>query len=353
MMQKTFVRDRGILIWLASGCLMIFIMVIVGGITRLTGSGLSITEWKVVTGTIPPLSEAAWHAEFEKYKQIPQYKLINAHFTLDDFKSIYWWEYIHRLIGRLIGLVFIIPFIYFYIKKRISKELMPQLLIMFLLGALQGFIGWYMVSSGLTENTRVSHLRLALHLAAAFVTFGYIYFVLLKEYNKGKLKHKVKSFFPFILLMLIFIQIIYGAFVAGLQAGYVYNTWPMMGEEWIAESVTFAYNKEGMSSLVNNIATVQFIHRNLAYLIAVASVFWWLKARKGNEWQARTANMLMTIVLIQAVIGIFTLLSHVPVWMGVLHQAMAFILFAAAIWNYYIFRYHADDIRIKNVALSH
>jgi len=328
-------KDRGILIWLLSGCLLIFVMVVVGGITRLTGSGLSITEWKVVTGSVPPLSEAAWQEEFEMYKQIPQYQLLNAHFELSDFKKIYFWEYIHRLIGRMIGVVFLIPFIYFWMKKRISKELMPRLIIMFLLGGLQGFIGWYMVSSGLSENTRVSHYRLALHLGTAFFTFGYIFYVYLRE--AGNRKFEGKATVPLIMTILVFVQIILGAFVAGTHAGYVYNTWPDMEGEYIPESFTFALQKDGWSSLFNNLASVQFIHRCMAYLVTAGIIYMWWKLKEDrDDVKKRAVNIYIFIVVIQVMLGIYTLLAHVPVWMGVLHQAMAFVLFATAIVNYYI-----------------
>ena len=320
-------------------------MVIVGGITRLTGSGLSITEWKIVTGVIPPLNEYDWQREFEKYKQIPQYKLLNSYFDISDFKKIYFWEYLHRLIGRMIGLVFLIPFIYFYTKGQISKQLLPRCIMMFLLGALQGTIGWYMVSSGLSENIRVSHLRLALHLGTAFITFGYIFYVLLKEIYSTDINYDKKSFsfsIPLIMLILIFCQIIMGALVAGLHAGYIYNTWPKMEDQWVADAVPFSWQKEGWSSIFNNIVMVQFIHRMLAYLVAILVTGWWLlQKRKYTDQlaQLRTSNLLMTAEVIQVALGIFTLLAHVPVWMGVLHQAMAFVLFASAIYLNFMHRF--------------
>jgi heme a synthase len=334
-------KDTGIQIWLLCGCLLIFLMVIVGGITRLTGSGLSITEWEVVTGTLPPLNDAAWQVEFDKYKQIPQYQLLNSHFELSDFKRIYFWEYIHRLIGRLIGLVFLIPFLYFYVKKRISKELMPRLIVMFLLGALQGAIGWYMVSSGLTENTRVSHYRLALHLGTAFITFGYIFYTLLLEYGKtNHIRLKDKNYFPKGILLLVFLQIILGAFVAGTHAGYIYNTWPDMEGEYIPESFTFAFQKDGWVSLFNNPASVQFIHRCMAYLVTLVILYWWWKQQKEqSDIRKRVVNLLLYVLLLQVILGIYTLLAQVPVWLGVAHQAMAFVLFAAAIYHYYIYQH--------------
>jgi cytochrome c oxidase assembly protein subunit 15 len=325
--------------WLFLGCFLIFGMVVVGGITRLTGSGLSITEWKVVTGTIPPLNEEQWNIEFEKYKQIPQYALINSNFTLSDFKFIFFWEYIHRLFGRLIGLVFVAGFVYFYRKKAISKELLPRLITMFILGGIQGFLGWYMVSSGLTENVRVSHIRLAIHLTFAFITFGYIFYVALTELFPNKLTSvyavtKYKKWSQFLLIVLT-LQIIYGAFVAGTKAGLIYNTWPKMEQDWIPESVSFAFAKDGFSSLYNNLVTVQFIHRLLAYTLTLIVLFIGWKVNTdntANSSQKNASKILLGLIVVQVVLGIATLLLHVPIWMGVTHQAVAFFLFAATIY---------------------
>ncbi len=328
-------------------------MVIVGGITRLTGSGLSITEWKVVTGTIPPLNEAQWNEAFEKYKQIPQFKLVNADFTLHDFKFIYFWEYIHRLIGRLIGIVFIIPFFYFLAKKQIDKSLLPKLIIMFLLGAWQGFLGWYMVKSGLTENIRVSHLRLALHLINAFITFGYIFWValgLIFPARKNKIVTPIKfQHLSWSLLIVVTIQIIYGAFVAGTKAGYVYNTYPKMGDEWIASSISFTLQKDGLSSLVNNLASVQFIHRWFAFLVMGLVIYIFYLARKYTVtlYQQNAVRHCVYAVILQIILGIFTLLYAVPVWLGIIHQVGAFILFASVI--YLLFRFRSDVIQEQTI----
>ncbi len=312
-------------------------MVIVGGITRLTGSGLSITEWKVVTGTIPPLNEVQWNEAFDKYKQIPQYKLVNSDFTLSDFKFIYFWEYIHRLIGRLLGLVFIIPFFYFFFKKQIDKSLMPKLIIMFLLGAWQGFLGWYMVKSGLVENIHVSHLRLAIHLVNAFFTFGYIFWVtfglLFPPVKFSNLEQRKLNRWSLVLLITVTIQIIYGAFVAGTKAGYVYNTFPKMGDEWMASSVSFALQKDGVSSLINNLASVQFLHRWLAMVVMGLIFYIFYLARKNvvSLYQQSAIRYCVYAVAIQILLGVYTLLYAVPVWLGVIHQVGAFFLFATVI----------------------
>lgn len=337
---------RSMLIWLFAGCFLVFGMVVVGGITRLTGSGLSITEWKVVTGAIPPLNEAQWLTEFEKYKQIPQYQQMNAHFTLEDFKFIFFWEYIHRLFGRMIGVVFMIGFVFFVIKRAIPSHLLPKLLFMFVLGGIQGFLGWYMVSSGLTQNVRVSHIRLAIHLTFAFITFGYIFYTALGEiYNKpaanadGLTKFRSAATW---LLVLVTVQIIYGAFVAGTKAGMVFNTWPKMGDEWVANSVFFTWHQDGLDSLVNSLATVQFIHRSLAYLITIFVAVLGYKiytATVVNTGQRKAVLLLASGILLQVVLGITTLLLQVPLWLGVLHQAVAFFLFAGCLYLLVRLRY--------------
>ena len=231
-------ENISVIVWLLSGCLLIFTMVIVGGITRLTGSGLSMVDWKLFAGSIPPINNQQWVDTFELYKQFPEFQKQNYMFTLEEFKNIFFWEYIHRLLGRLIGLVFIIPFIYFLIKKRLSKKLTLQCTVLLFMGASQGAIGWWMVKSGLVNNPDVSHFRLATHLITAFLTFSYTFWVALSliypnKSHQNKILHKLS----FILMIVVVIQIIYGAFVAGLGAGKVYNTWPKMNNDWIAESV--------------------------------------------------------------------------------------------------------------------
>ncbi|MBK7965735.1 MAG: COX15/CtaA family protein [Bacteroidetes bacterium] len=314
-------------------------MVVVGGITRLTGSGLSITEWKVISGSIPPLNDAQWNEAFEKYKQIPQYKQQNAHFTISDFKFIYFWEFIHRLFGRLIGVVFLLGLIYFLWRKAITKEVLPKLLFMFALGGIQGFLGWYMVSSGLTENVRVSHIRLAIHLTFAFITFGYIFWVALtllidrKASNGNELAQFRNA--AKVLLGLLTVQIIYGAFVAGSKAGMIYNTWPKMYDDWVPEAIGYSFQKDGISSLLNNLASVQFIHRGLAYIVTLFSLIFAFKIFKQpnlHPAQKSATYILLIGVFSQVILGIFTLLFNVPIVLGVLHQVFAFFLFATLIY---------------------
>lgn len=328
-----------VLLWLFTGCFLVFGMVVVGGITRLTGSGLSITEWKVISGSIPPLNEAQWMEAFEKYKQIPQYQQQNSHFELADFKFIYFWEFIHRLFGRLIGVVFLLGLIYFLIKKAISVDLLLKLLFMFVLGGIQGFLGWYMVSSGLTQNVRVSHIRLAIHLTFAFITFGYIFWVALsqlfdRETSNGIEVTKFRKTAK-ILLALLTLQIIYGAFVAGSKAGLVYNTWPKMYDDWVPEAIGYSFQKDGISSLINNLASMQFIHRGLAYLVTLFTLVFAFKIFKLpnlHSSQKTATYILMIGVFCQVILGIFTLLFNVPIVLGVLHQVFAFFLFATLIY---------------------
>ena len=333
-----------IILWLFSGCFLIFVMVIVGGITRLTGSGLSITKWDVVTGVLPPLSESKWQHEFALYSQTPQFKHINAHFGIEDFKSIYWWEYIHRLIGRLIGVVFIIPFFWFLYKKQLPKVLIFKCLFLFFMGGLQGFIGWYMVKSGLINIPSVSHFRLALHLFTAFMTFGFTFWFAFELIHTEKIKlsgwHKSLYRFSIVAFILTIIQIIYGAFVAGLKAGFIYNTWPLMGDTLIASSVNIGFQKEGWMAFLTDISGVQFVHRYLAYVVTFAVLFlaWFSLVKHKSDKLPLTAGQkqavlfVVAVVLFQFALGVITLLMKVPVFMGVLHQVGAFFLFSTMIY---------------------
>lgn len=349
-------RDWGIINWLLTGCLLIFLMVVIGGITRLTHSGLSMVEWDLVIGTIPPLSESQWIESFRKYQQTPEFQKINYHFGLDEYKSIFWWEYIHRLIGRLIGLVFLIPFLYFLVMRRISRKLLPRLLMIFALGGFQGFLGWYMVKSGLVDVPYVSHYRLAIHLVAAFTTFAFTLWVALdliyaNRYGgnsaHGWFRKAILSF-----LVILGLQIVYGAFVAGLKAGFVYNTWPKMGDQWIADGVTAM--EPFYLNFLEGLAGVQFLHRTLAYLLVVIVAVVWYKSRKTNlsDDQRFGINLLTALVLLQVVLGIFTLISAVPVWLGVTHQAVALLLLGANIFLIHRFRKGPEVVKIDRSNVS-
>jgi cytochrome c oxidase assembly protein subunit 15 len=331
---------KSVIIWLLSGCALIFLMVVVGGVTRLTNSGLSMVDWKLIMGMVPPLSEQDWIATFNEYKNFPEYKEVNFMFSLSEFKEIFFWEYIHRLIGRLIGLVFIIPFFYFLVKKKIHGKLIGKTVIILCMGSFQGFLGWWMVKSGLVNDPDVSHYRLAAHLNAAFLTFAYTFWVALELMTKETKRPNV----PYLrkgVLALFFItvlQIVYGAFVAGLNAGFTINTWPKMGETWIAESVTAM--EPFWTNFIDGIGGVQFIHRYLAYVVFGLVIFLLIKSTRFelNSTQKRSLVALVVIVFFQFFLGVFTLLYAVPVWLGVTHQVGAFFLLGAVVFSMSSFR---------------
>ena len=341
-MTSSFSQNRPIILWLFTGCLLIATMVVVGGITRLTGSGLSIVEWDVIMGTLPPLNDTQWELMFEKYKQTPQYIHENFDFSTEEFKSIFWWEYIHRLIGRFIGIVFLIPFLYFYFTKKISKELLPKLLILFVMGGFQGFLGWFMVKSGLSKDPMVSHYRLAAHLTTAFLTFGYTFWVALgliypnkTENNVATLKMKkyINGFF-----VLLLVQIVYGAFVAGLRAGKICNTFPLMCDSLVPDIFN---NGSILHTIFESHMGVQFIHRTLAYMVFAFALFiWWQAKNQALSLQIKKATtVLLAIVLLQFLLGVITILYAVPISMGVIHQLGAFLLFAVTLFAMHRVRY--------------
>jgi cytochrome c oxidase assembly protein subunit 15 len=327
-------NNKSVIIWLLSGCFLVFIMVVVGGITRLTNSGLSMTDWHLVTDTLPPLTETKWQEAFERYKQFPEYQKINIHndFTLSDYKFIYFWEWFHRFIGRIIGLVFIIPFFYFLIKKKIDKATLNKCFVLLGMGALQGFFGWFMVKSGLVDNPDVSHFRLSLHLTFAFLTFAYTLWVALDLIYPDKrevivpLKRIARIALAFLLL-----QIIYGGFVAGLNAGLIHNHWPMMSDGQFIHDSVFIEQKTLLLNLTEGKSGVQLVHRTLAYIVVGLIVFLYFKSKKYNlsSQQKNGLNALVLIVFLQFTLGVFTLLYSVPLWLGLAHQIVAFFLLTA------------------------
>ena len=326
-------KNKAVIIWLLSGCLLLFIMVVVGGITRLTNSGLSMTDWHLVTDTFPPLTEEKWSQAFEEYKKFPEYQKINIHndFQLEDYKFIYFWEWFHRFIGRIIGLVFLIPFVYFLIKKRLSSETLKKCVVLLGMGAFQGFLGWFMVRSGLIDNPDVSHFRLSLHLTFAFITFAYTLWValdLIYPERKNAIV-SLQNIARFSLLFLL-IQIIYGGFVAGLNAGLIHNHWPMMSDgQFLHESVVLEKDS-WLLRLTEGKSGVQFVHRTLAYVVVGFILLLAFKSHKFdlNKDQKSGINALVIIVFLQFGLGVFTLLYSVPLWLGLTHQIMAFILLA-------------------------
>lgn len=321
--------NKKVIYWLLTGCALIFIMVIVGGITRLTHSGLSISNYKLISGTIPPMNETEWHEAFDLYKQYPEYQKLNNHFTLEDFKDIYFWEWLHRFIGRFIGIVFLIPFIYFLITKQLTKPTIKKSIILLCLGAFQGFLGWYMVKSGLVDNPDVSHYRLAAHLTTAFLTFAYTFWVALdlmfprtKDINK-KFRNLVRWGLAILLL-----QIVYGAFVAGLDAGFIHNHWPMMNEGKFMHETVYIEQNPLYKNFIEGKSGVQFVHRTLAYFVVLIIFIIWYKSKKMvlTKYQSNGLDGLLVMVGVQFVLGVLTLMLGVPVWLGVVHQVGAFFL---------------------------
>lgn len=333
-------QDKPVVIWLFSGCLLIFLMVVIGGITRLTNSGLSMVDWKLIMGMLPPLSEAEWITTFEKYKQFPEYQQVNFSFTLQEFKAIFFWEYLHRMIGRFMGMVFIIPFFIFLIKKRLSKKIIRQSIILLAMGAFQGFLGWWMVKSGLNKNPDVSHYRLAIHLITAFITFAFTFWVALGIIYPKPSSQNFKSPRNLLLglLFIIIIQIVYGAFVAGLNAGFVMNTWPKMGKQWVSDSVTIM--QPLWLNFIDGIGGVQFVHRYLAIIVVILIIYLLIISVKYpiSTLQKKSLTTLIIVVFIQFMLGIFTLLFAVPIALGVIHQVGAFILLGTVVFALFQFR---------------
>ncbi len=326
--------NKSVIYWLLSGCVLLFIMVTVGGITRLTNSGLSMTDWHLINDTFPPMTEEKWVEAFEEYKKYPEYQLINKHkdFQLEDYKFIFFWEWFHRFIGRIIGVVFIIPFVYFLIKKQLDKETIKKCFVLLGMGAFQGFLGWFMVASGLKDMPDVSHFRLAIHLTFAFITFAYTLWVALDLiYPERKLPVLKLRKIARIALVILIIQIIYGGFVAGLNAGLIHNHWPLMSDgQFFHESIKLEQSNL-LLSFTEGKSGVQFIHRTFAYVVMGMIIFLFIKSRKFtlDKTQDTGTKALLVFVFIQFILGVFTLLFHVPLWLGLAHQIMAFFLLTA------------------------
>jgi cytochrome c oxidase assembly protein subunit 15 len=317
---------KSVVIWLYIGIILIFMMTFIGGITRLTHSGLSIVSWSIFSEAPLFPTTQEWMTLFEQYQQTPEFKYINADFTLDEFKSIFWWEYIHRMWGRMMGFIFIIPYLLFTWKKMISKALHKRLLIVLVLGAFQGFLGWYMVKSGLINEPSVSHFRLAAHLITAFLTCSYIYWIILEitcSTNPPSNPKKTLHVATWILSLFVLSQIIFGAFVAGLKAGFTYNTFPTMNGEYFPAIL----EKNMLYQFINSVVGVQFIHRMLAYSIVLLTIIIYFIARNINIPALKKIIItLYSLIGIQVLLGIFTLLYHVPITLGLAHQLVAFIL---------------------------
>lgn len=323
---------RAIRRWLLAVAGLIFITVLVGGATRLTESGLSIVEWQPVTGTLPPFSEAEWNIEFEKYQTIPQYRERNVGMCLDAFKTIYWWEWTHRLLGRLIGIVFLLPFLFFLWRGQIERGLRARLWMIFCLGGLQGVVGWWMVSSGLTTRVSVAHERLAFHLTLACV----IYVTIL--WTAQSLRGSVPRVVPartrigaVVLLVLVLAQIYLGALVAGLRGGLIYNTWPLIDGGLVPSSDRLLFLAPAWSNFLDNVLTVQFEHRVMAYVLWVLAMAHLIDAARRGGAVLNGALAIAAAVSIQACLGILTLLYAAPIALSLLHQGMAIVVLTIAV----------------------
>ena len=320
-------------IWLISMFIIISIMIVVGGLTRLTDSGLSITEWQLFSGLLPPLNQNDWILYFNLYKEIPEFKLQNFNMTLQEFKVIFWWEWAHRFLGRLIGLCYLIPLIYFSFKVKISKIL--DLYFIFFLICFQGFIGWYMVSSGLVDRVDVSHFRLSIHLLIAFLILSLIFWNYLKFQNYKYISDGINSIIPFIFLVLILTQIVIGAFVSGMDAGKIYNSWPLMGGTYFPND-----NKiENLFKLsaFSDPSLVQFIHRNLAYVIGFFYVLIFFKVYKNKINKLyRSVNVLGFFIILQIILGIFTIILGAQIYIAAVHQVSSIFLVTSSIYFFFI-----------------
>lgn len=325
--------NRQISLWLITMFWIISIMIIVGGLTRLTDSGLSITKWELLSGFLPPLNQNDWIMYFNLYKEIPEFRLQNFNMTMEEFKIIFWWEWFHRFLGRLIGLGFLIPLIYFSFKINISKIL--NLYVIFFLICIQGFIGWYMVSSGLVDRIDVSHFRLSLHLLIAFLILSLILWNYFKLKNYNSVDNKINKFIPFFFLILVYVQIVIGAFVSGMDAGKIYNSWPLMGNNYFPDDNNlinlFKYSALSEPSLV------QFIHRNLAYIIGIfyLSIFYYIYKNKMYELY-KAINVLGLFIFLQIILGIFTILYGAQIYIAAAHQISSIFLVSSCIYFFYI-----------------
>jgi len=326
-------QDRRVAVWLLICCALVFAMVVLGGVTRLTGSGLSMVDWKPVTGVLPPLTEAEWQKTFEMYQQSPEFQKINAHMDVDAFKGIFWLEFLHRLLGRLIGVVFLIPFLIFAAKGYVDKQAWPKYGMMFVLGGLQGVIGWYMVKSGLVDDPHVSQYRLTVHLVAAFLIYAYMFWVALSLLFPRTSDRRHPWFGKAVaVISLVSVTVISGGFVAGLKAGKIFNTFPMMGDYWIPPGVMAL--EPAWRNFFDNPAMVQFDHRVLAITTFFVVIGFWTLIRNSELTVRATiaVNWLLGAAFLQVSLGIFTLLYVVPTALAAAHQAVAMLLFTAALY---------------------
>lgn len=343
-------------IWLFIGAFMVFIQIILGGVTRLTESGLSIVEWKPITGILPPLNETQWMAEFEKYKTTSQFKAIHFDFSLSDFKWIFFWEWFHRTWARLMGVIFIIGFVYFLAKRKFSKKMILPLVLLFIFGAIQGAIGWIMVKSGLVpERLFVGHVQLATHFMAALFLLAYILWFALSVSVKNSMlvvNRKLKQL-SILIVVILFFQLIYGAFMAGMHAGLIAPTWPDINGQWIPKGMDRI--SPTWENFINNGLTIQFIHRGIAYLLFILTVWWWILSlkQKGTRFFNIIRTLPVILVCIQVTLGIFTVI-YSPyriklIYFGIAHQTVGILFLLSFILVLYTVR---KNNKISNVLLK-
>ena len=324
--------------WLVASLILVLFIIVIGGLTRLTNSGLSITEWELIKGVLPPLNKDEWEIYFESYKMIPQYKLINSNMSLAEFKIIFYWEYFHRIIARILGIFFLIPLIYFFFSKKIKSEYMNICYLILSLIILQGVIGWYMVQSGLVNDVTVSHYRLSIHLTTAVIIISSIFWLLRNiksNSNKKFFKISNKNTFFQVLIFLIFIQIIMGAFVSGLDAGQIYQTWPKMGYKFFPDDVILNNFIDLFN--FNNHSLVQFYHRSLAYIIIIYTFLLAAYIFKNNLSDLyRPLKIVFFLIFIQITLGIYTLVSGLNIYIASAHQISSILLVFSALNLYYL-----------------
>ena len=323
--------------WLTICLISVFLIILVGGLTRLTNSGLSITQWELFRGIMPPLNENTWNEYFELYKEIPQFKLINFNMNLTEFKIIFYWEYFHRILGRFIGIFFLIPLLYFHFTKKIKRDYILTCYIIFFLIVVQGIIGWYMVKSGLVNDVTVSHYRLSLHLSTALIIISSIFWLIINIKNnthKGFFNVAKKNIIFQILFFLILLQVILGAFVSGLDAGKIYQTWPLMGHSLVPNDLILKNFNNFFD--FNNHSLVQFYHRNLAYLITIyifiLGIYIYKKKIKKIYY---SFNLMIFFLIIQVILGVLTLLSGLNIYLASAHQIGSVLLILGSINLYY------------------
>jgi heme a synthase len=329
---------RRVAVWLFVCCALVFTMVVVGGVTRLTHSGLSIVEWQPIVGTLPPLSDAQWQETFAKYQLTPEYRQVNHQMTLAEFKGIFWWEYFHRLLGRLIGFAFLVPLVWFAVRREIPAGYAPKLGAIFILGGLQGALGWYMVQSGLVDDPRVSQFRLTAHLGIAFLIFAAMFWGGLSILDPQRAAFRTDAQrsarrFALALPVVVFAMVLTGGFVAGIRAGFAYNTFPLMNGQWVPPELFML--DPWWKNFFWNMATVQFDHRLVAWALAALVPLLWWKLRATPDLPVRARNgghLLLALLALQITLGIATLLMVVPMPLAAAHQAGAVLVFAAALY---------------------